>query len=179
MSLRSIAAEFGVTHQTLMKAIKSGTIKATPETITSAIVADSEWNRSRKGKPVTAPKVTKEPTEEQKKAALVLKIKEKLGVDAEILAQDKNTLEKLLILERRRSLQLDNEEREGNLLNADEVLGAWSKIISATRSTLLLLPAKLSHKLSAISDPSECGAVLDAAIKEGLKSLSEYQLDVA
>jgi hypothetical protein len=46
-------------------------------------------------------------------------------------------------------------------------------IISTTRSHLLLLPAKLAHKVSSLTDPAECQAAIDVEIKAALKALGE------
>jgi hypothetical protein len=176
MTIRQAAKELGVSHVALLKAIKAGSLKSELDgSLDMKKVLASEWYKHRRG----APAVEIPISDEEEKAKRLEVLRQRLGVDPALFAQDKNSLEKLLILERRTSLQLDNEERKGNLLNAEEVQSAWAGIISATRSHLLLLPGKLGHKVAAITDPNECSAVIDKAIKEALKSLSEYQLDAA
>lgn len=152
------ARELGVTHVALLNAIKAGSIKP-PRSgkLTVAGIKRSEWYRNRLERAEQA-------------VAKSAATKAALGKLANI---DKIDLEKLVLVERRESLRLDNEERKKNLLPADEVRGAMEAVISTTRSHLLLLPAKLAHKVSSLTDPAECQAVIDAEIKAALKALSE------
>lgn len=158
-SANQIAKTLGVSHVAILKAVKAGSIKpASNGQLTLDLVRNSEWYRNRQGK--ASPKKPEPPE----------------PVD-EFANVDKIDLEKKLIAERTEALRLDNEERKKNLLRADEVRGAMEAIISTTRSHLLLLPAKLSHKVSALTDPAECQAVIDAEIKAALKALSETKFD--
>jgi hypothetical protein len=154
-SANQIAKTLGVSHVAILKAVKAGSIKpASNGQLTLDLVRNSEWYRNRQGK--ASPKKS-EPVEPVDEFANI----------------DKIDLEKRLIAERTEALRLDNEERKKNLLPADEVRGAMEAIISTTRSHLLLLPAKLAHKVSSLTDPAECQAVIDAEIKAALKALSE------
>ena len=154
-SANQIAKTLGVSHVAILKAVKAGSIKpASNGQLTLDLVRNSEWYRNRQGK--ASPKKS-EPVEPVDEFANI----------------DKIDLEKRLIAERTEALRLDNEERKKNLLPADEVRGAMEAVISTTRSHLLLLPAKLAHKVSSLTDPAECQAVIDAEIKAALKALSE------
>ena len=160
-SLRQVAKSLDVSHVSILRAIKVGSLKV-PSTSDMSIeqVRNSEWYRNRKRKPVAKSELT---TEEQERQALE--------------AKDKIDLEKIQIIERTESLRLDNEERKRNLWKADEVLSGWAAIVSAARSVLLLLPAKLGHKVAPIADATECAAIIDKEIKAALRMLSEYKLD--
>jgi len=152
-SIRAAAKVFGVSHVALLKAAKTGSLKLNPDrTVNLETIRESEWYRNRKSRKPSGNKP--EP-------------------QVDLSGVDKIDLEKRLIAERTEALRLDNEERKKNLLPADEVRGAMEAIISTTRSHLLLLPAKLAHKVSSLTDPAECQAVIDAEIKAALKALSE------
>lgn len=142
----------------ILKAVKAGSIKpASNGQLTLELVRNSEWYRNRQGKA------------SQKKSDVPWPVDEFANID-------KIDLEKKLIAERTEALRLDNEERKKNLLPADEVRGAMEAIISTTRSHLLLLPAKLAHRVAALTDPAECQAVVDTEIRAALKALSETTL---
>ena len=154
-SIRAAAKVLGVSHVALLKAAKTGSLKLNPDrTVNLETIRESEWYRNRQGK--ASPKKPEPPE----------------PVD-EFANVDKIDLEKRLIAERTEALRLDNEERKKNLLPADEVRGAMEAIISTTRSHLLLLPAKLAHKVSSLTDPAECQAAIDVEIKAALKALGE------
>ena len=155
-SIRAAAKVLGVSHVALLKAAKTGSLKLNPDrTVNLETIRESEWYRNRKARKSRKPSGNKpEP-------------------QVDLSGVDKIDLEKRLIAERTEALRLDNEERKKNLLPADEVRGAMEAIISTTRSHLLLLPAKLAHKVSSLTDPAECQAVIDAEIKAALKALSE------
>jgi len=156
-SIRQAAKVLGVSHVALLKAAKTGSLKLNPDgTANLETIRESEWYRNRKSRKPSGNKP--EP-------------------QVDLSGIDKIDLEKKLIAERTEALRLDNEERKKNLLRADEVRGAMEAIISTTRSHLLLLPAKLSHRVSALTDPAECQAVIDAEIKAALKALSETKFD--
>lgn len=156
-SIRAAAKVLGVSHVALLKAAKTGSLKLDASgQINLETIRESEWYRNRKSRKPSGNKP--EP-------------------QVDLSGIDKIDLEKKLIAERTEALRLDNEERKKNLLRADEVRGAMEAIISTTRSHLLLLPAKLSHKVSALTDPAECQAVIDAEIKAALKALSETKFD--
>lgn len=157
-SANQIAKTLGVSHVAILKAVKAGSIKpASNGQLTLELVRNSEWYRNRQGKA------------SQKKSDVPWPVDEFANID-------KIDLEKKLIAERTEALRLDNEERKKNLLPADEVRGAMEAIISTTRSHLLLLPAKLAHRVAALTDPAECQAVVDTEIRAALKALSETTL---
>jgi hypothetical protein len=186
ISIRAAAKELGVSHPALIKAAKVGSLQLESDgTLDLEKVRASEWWRNHEGKAQQkkseAPQKTADETNPiDEKDAKRARLKRILQLDnLEFLGIDKLVLDKLLVAERREAQRLDNEERKGNLVKADEVQAAWEAVISTTRSHLLLLPAKLSYKVAALTDPAECQAVIDTEIKAALKGLSEYRFEAA
>lgn len=158
-SANQIAKTLGVSHVAILRAVKTGAIKpASNGQLTLDLVRNSEWYRNRQGK--ASPKKPEPP----------------MPVD-EFANVDKIDLEKKLIAERTEALRLDNEERKKNLLKRDDVEDTITVVVSSAKSRLLLIPAKLGYKLAAMTSAVECTAILDEAIKEALRELSEYKLD--
>jgi hypothetical protein len=78
-----------------------------------------------------------------------------------------------------RKEEMELKRKRGELWDAGQTQSAMDDLVSVTRSHLLLIPAKLSHKVAPITDPAECQAIIDREIKEALKSLSEKKLHAA
>lgn len=156
-SIRAAAKVLGVSHVALLKAAKTGSLKLNPDgTANLETIRESEWYRNRKSRKPSGNKP--EP-------------------QVDLSGVDKIDLEKRLIAERTEALRLDNEERKKNLLRRDDVEDTITVVISSAKSRLLLIPAKLGYKLAAMTSAVECTAILDEAIKEALRELSEYKLD--
>jgi hypothetical protein len=68
-------------------------------------------------------------------------------------------------------LKLEIQEREGQLVNAREVVMTWSGYIFACRSRLLSLPSKLAYEIAGISEPALCQALMAEAVDEALAEL--------
>jgi hypothetical protein len=111
------------------------------------------------------------------------KLRKVLGVDNDdalnLIANDKIFLEKLLILERREAIRLDNEERRGKLVKNEEVSAQWQRIASELKGRLLLFPGSLSAKLVNISDAREVQRILEIEVREALTVLSRMKIDAA
>ena len=76
--------------------------------------------------------------------------------------------------------ELALKEREGRLLDKDEVLQVNGRIVSAVRSKLLLFPQVWSdraHKAGKLNDVSGVEKVLQTAVDEALAELSEMDTD--
>lgn len=71
--------------------------------------------------------------------------------------------------------ELKRDQLKGVLLDAAEVEKQWGGMVSATRSALLLLPAKLSPRVAVVSDVRECQALIEKEVRAVLSGLSEYQ----
>ena len=70
-----------------------------------------------------------------------------------------------------RRLELENELREGQLLPADEVRSAWTRIITLMRTNLLALPAKLASRLAGRPAP-EVQEILMQEVRDILTALA-------
>ena len=93
-------------------------------------------------------------------------------------AQEKITLteaQRRHEIARAEQAELKRDTLKGSLLLAADVEKAWSAMISSTRSSLLLLPAKLSHKVAVESDVRGCQALIDREIRAALSGLGEYE----
>lgn len=62
-------------------------------------------------------------------------------------------------------------EQEGRLVDAQQVVHAWSNYILACRSRLLGMPTKLAYELAGISEPAIAEQILSEAIDEALYEL--------
>lgn len=71
-----------------------------------------------------------------------------------------------------RELELARER--GELLPRDEVIQAWSDMISSARSMLLQLGAKLAPRITSGMSFAEREAAIDAGVRECLTALSTY-----
>jgi hypothetical protein len=188
-SVNQAAKDLGVIRQTLAKAIKAGLVQDLPDhSIDVDAIRSTEWYRNLSGKgKVAAPIATRAPIapidpKEKEKAAKIQQISKALGIKIDpelIIGIDKIHIEKLLLMERRESLRLENTVRRGELWESEAEQAAFDSLVTATRSHLLLTPAKLAHKVAATNDPAECQVIIDKEIREALQSLSEHKLHAA
>ena len=191
-SIREAARRAGVRHPSIRLALAKKTIPTLPDgTIDPDRFYSSEWWNNRQGvlRPNTKPKtqnagnadisakaIPEKANPDEDKAKKLERLKRIFGIEQiELLAQDKINFEKLLILERRESLRLDNEERKGKLIPADLVKEEWLKNAGAVRNRLLLLPGKLAARLVGIPDVQRVRQVLEDEIYETLRIISEMK----
>lgn len=73
---------------------------------------------------------------------------------------------------RAKKLRLETAEREGTLLNADEVRKRISKLVGETKEKLLNIPSKIAPELVSMEDVLEIENKLSAEINEVLENLS-------
>jgi len=195
ISLRQAARECGVKHQSLMKAAKVGTLVLEPDgTVDMAKLRESEWRKNREGKapgarpipkmetppPGTAKQKAEAPAPGDERARKLERMRRLLQIEnVELLGTDKINLEKLLILERRESLRLDNEERRGNLVRRADVEERWLRVASAIRNRMLIFEGKLASKLVGIADVFEARRIISSEVREVLTILSETRPDAA
>lgn len=66
---------------------------------------------------------------------------------------------------------LEADEREGQLVNAEEVLLSWENLIIDCKAKLLALPVKLALELSGLDNPEEIQIKLTEVIDEALREL--------
>lgn len=72
-------------------------------------------------------------------------------------------------------VELEIAEKEGDLVNAREIILAWSKYILACRSRMLGMPAKLAYELAGVSVPTLVEEILREAIDEALEELGDVE----
>lgn len=71
--------------------------------------------------------------------------------------------------------QVALREKEGALVRADEVRGAWSALVLNAKSRLLQLGDELSDALACSSDRVQCKKLVDDKIYEILNELARYK----
>jgi hypothetical protein len=160
LTITEWAAKQGITRQGAWKRIKSGKVSLNQNGKIDVDEAQKQWEsnkdayqQQRGAKPVKG--TVKKPTADE--------------VDPHSLAAAQRAEAWLKVKEKK--LRLDRAE--GGLLPKDEVEQAWSTMISAARSRLLLLADKIAHRLAASSDIIECKTIVDRAIRDALSALSE------
>jgi hypothetical protein len=76
--------------------------------------------------------------------------------------------------EKRKKLELERRQKEGELIEVAKVMQVWASMLSVIRNRLLQMPQKLAP-LVASSDPTEAKAILE---KEFTALLSELKEDL-
>lgn len=75
------------------------------------------------------------------------------------------------LLEEERRLRIDNDLKEGLLLEAAQVEAVWEPIIIAINKKLNSLPNNLAHRLVAIDNPNLIQEILNQAINDILEDM--------
>lgn len=75
--------------------------------------------------------------------------------------------------------ELDLKTRLGELVDAEEVRTVWLKLITATRSKLIVLPKKLAPQVYGCKTQAETVAVLEAEIHDILRDLAAPDFTIA
>lgn len=70
-------------------------------------------------------------------------------------------------------LEMENDVRRGELLEASQVREAWVQLCSNIRASSLSLPSRVAKELSAMDDPRDVQIRLDEEVRSTLKTLSE------
>lgn len=78
-----------------------------------------------------------------------------------------------LAKEQRKKTRLQNEELEGNLVNADEVKETWIKYVSSCRAKLLALPTKLAPMVAVTESVQEAKEIIKKEVYESLNELAK------
>jgi hypothetical protein len=195
ISIRAAAKELGVSHPALIKAANVGSLQLESDgTLDLEKVRASEWWRNREEKQgakkqvsaETKPAASETPGTDDAADLKLAKVERLISIDSIKLVKllekygiTKNDLDKVIAARKAENEAMEIAEKKGTLVKADEVQAAWEAVISTTRSHFLLLPAKLSYKVAALSNAAECQAVIDTEIKAALKGLSEYRFEAA
>ncbi len=179
VSVREAARLFGVSHVTFLKEHKKGSLQFEPDgTVDPEKVANSEWAKSRASRGFKIPKA---PEQRQKlspdpEPPAGEQPKHKADIDR-LSSVNKIDLDKLLVIERRESLRLNNEERRGSLLKASEVEATWAQVIIMIRDRLLSLPGRAAGRLVSINDPAEVRRILEREVREILSNLEHSKIN--
>ena len=84
----------------------------------------------------------------------------------------KGDLEKIKVLVDIRDKNMRLMERQGVLVNAEEVKRSAAEVAAAIRTRLFQIPGKLADALAVTLDADEIQSMLDAAIDEALQELT-------
>lgn len=75
--------------------------------------------------------------------------------------------------ERRRELELKNGEREGRLIDADEVGNTWTNLVLVAKARLLSIPSRVAYDVVRTTDLREAEKLLKGAIHDALRELAD------
>lgn len=93
-----------------------------------------------------------------------------VGSDGELLnAEQENAA---LAKARRKKVELETAEKEGELTNFEDVAERWQKVIYAAKNKFLSIGARLAPVLPVKTDPHEIKEMIDAACYEALDELT-------
>ena len=70
-------------------------------------------------------------------------------------------------------LEMENDLRRGELVEAEEVRVNWVQICSNIRASLMSLPSRMAKELSSMDEPREIQILLSGEVRSTLESLSE------
>ncbi len=71
--------------------------------------------------------------------------------------------------------KLEYERLSGELIPAEEIVGAWQQLVAAFRSRILSLPSKLAPQVE-MRESRYIQTTLTAAVREALEELSQFRL---
>ncbi len=189
-SLRQLARLIGVNEKAVRKARAAGVFSDQAvgrDEVGNPVVRDvtlavAEWERSGRRlrgsarRPPTRPaaavgRAVDEDLEGQEDADLLpvlppLPTVEELDASSPSLVRAQTTA----MLERARKLRLENDQREGQLLDASKAAREAFEFARIVRESVLNLPARLSAQLAAEQDPAHVYSLLDRALREALEA---------
>ncbi len=164
MSIREYARHRGVSHTAVRKALQTGRIHLDADGKIDPAQADSSWANNTRSSVATsrgnAQRVETSPeqtTERQVSSG----------------APDYNKARAVKEFYAARLAKLEFEEREGKLVNIDEINVQHFNRARRLRDRLLMIPRRLAAQLAAETDTRSVEEALDAAICEALEELSD------
>lgn len=169
-SLRAFAKHVRVTENAVRKAVTSGRLKGSigrdakgKPFIRDVALAVTEWtqNAGRVG-----PEASAAPQAAVTQTAVVI------PTETLVAAQRSATLE------RSRKLKLDNDLKEGLLVEVAKASREAFEAARTIRKTVMNIPSRLSAELAAESDAARVYSKLDAALREALNSVADQLLAV-
>lgn len=72
-------------------------------------------------------------------------------------------------------IELELAKRRKEVADTADVVKAWSSVLHAVKTKILASPTKLAPVLATMSDPTAIKDVLEAAMREALDELANYQ----
>lgn len=72
-------------------------------------------------------------------------------------------------------LEMELEERRGNLIPIEEVVKTWGELVGAAKQKFLGVASKASPQITGLNNPQETKAILEKMIWEALDELSKFQ----
>ena len=182
-SLRQLARLIGVSEKAVRKALQGGVFKASVRrdadgpVVVDVNLAVQEWERSgrrlrgsvRPPAIATSPPIAPAPSIPESAGDAPAGDDEDLPVPP---ASDPTLVEaqRLTMLERGRKLRLENDLREGKLVEADDAMREAFEFARTVRENVLNVPARLAAELAADSDATHVQLRLEAALREALES---------
>jgi hypothetical protein len=166
MSIREYARHRGVSHTAVRKAIQAGRIQQEADGGIDPARADASWaNNTRSSvetprQPARRVETPPEPLPERQVSGNAPG------------APDYNKARAVKEFYAARLAKLEFEEREGKLVNIDEINVQHFNRARRLRDRLLMIPRRLAAQLAAETDTRSVEEILDAAICEALEELS-------
>ena len=71
--------------------------------------------------------------------------------------------------------ELELREKRGELVQLKDVTRAWTGLVAAVRSRLLMMPANLATYVAAESNPAKCEDIMRSELYEALTELSQWR----
>lgn len=169
ISKRQIARQLGVDEKAIRKAITSGRFRKClgqengRTVIVDADMAATEWteNAARPPKGADQPKRTQSAPESAPADQGVAPSQEPttlLAINREIGS------------ERARKLKLENDKRQGRLVELEIVTREAFNAQRAVREAVLNVPSRVAGELAAETDPAKVAITLEAALREALQA---------
>jgi hypothetical protein len=77
--------------------------------------------------------------------------------------------------EKVRRQRLARLKDEGKVVDAEDAVAEWGRMISAVRAAILLVPDKVAPRVAPVADVRDCRAILVKECNALLTGLSEYR----
>lgn len=157
-SLRGFAKRVGVTENAVRKAIASGRLSQSigreknRPFVRDAELAEAEWSANSQPQPDKTKVISHDTLVEAQRSAT---------------------------LERARKLKLDNDLKDGRLIEVATVKREWFELARTIRKAIQNIPARLSAELAAEPDAGRVYSKLDAALRDALNVLADEVAAVA
>ena len=72
---------------------------------------------------------------------------------------------------------MELRKRRGELLEKQEAEDKWSKLLTAFRNRMGIIPDNLAPRVAVLDDVLECRILIEREVRQVLTALSEYQPD--